>query len=57
MGSARPNEGQVEIFHDGVWHAICDADWNDNDAAVVCRQLGFRYMNYTGVYFMFKDVC
>ena len=39
-GGARGNEGRVEICYDNHWGALCDNDWDNNDAAVVCRQLG-----------------
>ena len=35
------DRGNVEIYHDGMWGAICDYSWDFRDALVACRQLGF----------------
>ena len=35
------NEGTVEICNSNLWGLISDSDWDDDDAEVVCRQLGY----------------
>lgn len=41
QGGIVSGHGRVEICFGTVWGSICDTLWDDNEAAVVCRQLGF----------------
>ena len=34
-------EGNVEIYHEGVWGGVCDDEWDKSEAEIVCRDLGY----------------
>ena len=61
--------GQVVVNYMGVNGRICWTGWTDNDARVVCRELGFNngsayyhyksvtYLNYDGPYWTSNVKC
>jgi deleted-in-malignant-brain-tumors protein 1 len=40
QGGSTANEGELQVCRDGVWGYICDNNWKQQNARVVCRQLG-----------------
>lgn len=41
VGGSRVTEGSVEMCINNSYGAICDDFWDEQDASVVCLQLGF----------------
>ncbi len=37
-----PSQGRLEYFRNFEWHTVCYADFNQTEADVACRMLGFR---------------
>jgi hypothetical protein len=40
----RRSEGRLELFHAGKWITVCDQNFDQHTAMVVCRSLGYNYM-------------
>lgn len=46
MNGTITNEGRVEVCINGIWSSVCDANWTQHDATVVCNQLGYSGIIY-----------
>ena len=41
VGGSVPNKGRVEIFLYFFWGTVCGGTFDDTDADIVCRELGY----------------
>lgn len=40
-GGDRPTSGAIEVYYGGVWGSVCSDNWDETEANVICRQLGY----------------
>eukprot|EP00118_Oscarella_pearsei_P015073 m.133144 g.133144 ORF g.133144 m.133144 type:complete len:469 (+) comp38108_c0_seq1:881-2287(+) len=50
VDGSKASEGQVEVFRNDKWDAICYSSWDSNDARVACRELGYSTGTARNVY-------
>ena len=43
-GQGIDGQGRVEIFHSNQWGTICDDGFDEKEAQVICRSLGYKYV-------------
>ncbi len=41
VGGQIEQEGTVEVCYDGTWGTVCTNSWNNIDAYIVCKTLGY----------------
>jgi len=47
VGGPSPREGRLELNYNGVWGTVCNDNFTNTVATVVCRSLGFTYVSHT----------
>jgi len=44
VGGSDPQEGRLQVYHDGTWGTACDNGFTDTAAGVVCYMIGYGHV-------------
>ncbi|XP_052762890.1 scavenger receptor cysteine-rich type 1 protein M130-like [Mya arenaria] len=50
VNGSSPTEGRVEVFYGGQWGTVCSNGFDQQDADVICNQMGFNFETPRRVY-------